>query len=180
MCIGMRAFRLLQSFQTPSGQLQTVVMLACHAKSCWKHAWRHLACTKAACKVLAVGCTLSTTLFPPSFRPLPTPSINTHPCHARTQVTKTGDVIEFYNAVFIPAVKAFVLALGAGKARLVPLPALAQPGTPLRLAGGLGSQAAAAQAALQRRAFSTPPAPDRSAACSGTSDFGTILGSSLL
>ncbi len=77
-------------------------------------------------------------------------------------MTKTGDVIEFYNAVFIPAVKAFVLALGAGRAKLVPLPALAQPGTPLRLPGSLGGgAAAAAQAALQRRAFSTPPAPDR-------------------
>ena len=33
-------------------------------------------------------------------------------------VTKTGDIIEFYNAVFIPTVKSFVLKLGSRKAQL--------------------------------------------------------------
>ena len=34
-------------------------------------------------------------------------------------VTKTGDIIEFYNTVFIPTVKQFVLQLGQKKAPLV-------------------------------------------------------------
>lgn len=33
--------------------------------------------------------------------------------------SKTGDIIEFYNAVFIPTVKAFVLKLGSRKAQLI-------------------------------------------------------------
>ena len=73
----------------------------------------------------------------------------------RLQVQKTGDVIEFYNAVFIPAVKAFVLALGAGKARLVQLPALAAPpGTPLRLGGRSASL-------LRPRCCTRAPSPRR-------------------
>ena len=39
-----------------------------------------------------------------------------------TQVDQTGDVIEFYNAVFIPSTKAFLLQLGNGTANLLPLP----------------------------------------------------------
>ena len=34
-------------------------------------------------------------------------------------VSKTGDIIEFYNAVFIATVKPFVLKLGSRKAQLV-------------------------------------------------------------
>ena len=37
-------------------------------------------------------------------------------------VTKTGDIIEFYNAVFIPTVKSFVLKLGSRKAQLTRCP----------------------------------------------------------
>jgi hypothetical protein len=49
------------------------------------------------------------------------------------QVEHTGDVIEFYNAVFIPATKAFLLQLGNGSTPLLPLPTLTVPGTPLRM-----------------------------------------------
>ena len=66
------------------------------------------------------------------------------------QVVKTGDVIEFYNAVFIPATKSFLLQLGNKTAPLAQLPALSVPGTPLRLGTPLGP-----------RSFSTPPAHDR-------------------
>ena len=58
--------------------------------------------------------------------------------NAAVQVLKTGDVIEFYNAVFIPEVKAFILKLGSRKAQLVrpQLPGPQVPGslrsTPLR------------------------------------------------
>ena len=34
-------------------------------------------------------------------------------------VSRTGDIIEFYNAVFIPTVKSFVLKLGSRKAQLI-------------------------------------------------------------
>ncbi|KAK9837434.1 hypothetical protein WJX81_002188 [Elliptochloris bilobata] len=67
------------------------------------------------------------------------------------QVVKTGDVIEFYNAVFIPAVKAFVLRLGSGKAALVRPPALSVPSTPSR-PGGFGAP---------HHLFGTPPPADR-------------------
>lgn len=67
-----------------------------------------------------------------------------------SQVVKTGDVIEFYNAVFIPATKAFLLQLGNKTARLMPLPTLSVPGTPLRMGPP-----------LQQRCYSTPPATER-------------------
>ena len=66
------------------------------------------------------------------------------------QVDQTGDVIEFYNAVFIPATKAFLLQLGNGSANLLPLPTLTLPGTPLH--GRLGSNP---------YRLATPPPPDR-------------------
>jgi hypothetical protein len=68
-------------------------------------------------------------------------------------VEKTGDVIEFYNAVFIPATKAFLLQLGNKTARLTPLPTLSVPGTPLRMG-----------APMQQRCYSTPPAENRGGA----------------
>ena len=77
----------------------------------------------------------------------------------RAQVVKTGDVIEFYNAVFIPAVKAFVLRLGSGKAALVRPPALSVPSTPSR-AGVFGG-------AHAHHLFGTPPAAERGAAALG-------------
>lgn len=63
---------------------------------------------------------------------------------------QTGDVIEFYNAVFIPSTKAFLLQLGNGSANLLPLPTLTMPGTPLRVGRNPYSLA-------------TPPPPDRAA-----------------
>lgn len=66
------------------------------------------------------------------------------------QVEQTGDVIEFYNAVFIPATKAFLLQLGNGSTPLLPLPTLTVPGTPLRMGASPYSLA-------------TPPPPDRAA-----------------
>ena len=66
------------------------------------------------------------------------------------QVDQTGDVIEFYNAVFIPSTKAFLLQLGNGTASLLPLPTLTMPGTPLH--GRLGSNP---------YGLATPPPPDR-------------------
>jgi hypothetical protein len=68
----------------------------------------------------------------------------------RAQVDQTGDVIEFYNAVFIPATKAFLLQLGNGSTPLLPLPTLTMPGTPLRMGASPYSLA-------------TPPPPDRAA-----------------
>ena len=66
------------------------------------------------------------------------------------QVEQTGDVIEFYNAVFIPATKAFLLQLGNGSTPLLPLPTLTVPRTPLRMGASPYSLA-------------TPPPPDRAA-----------------
>ena len=66
------------------------------------------------------------------------------------QVDQTGDVIEFYNAVFIPSTKAFLLQLGNGTANLLPLPTLTMPGTPLH--GRLASNP---------YSLATPPPPDR-------------------
>lgn len=43
-------------------------------------------------------------------------------------MVKTGDVIEFYNAVFIPATKSFLLQLGNKTAPLATLPTLSVPG----------------------------------------------------
>ena len=60
-------------------------------------------------------------------------------------------MIEFYNAVFIPATKAFLLQLGNKTATLAQLPTLSVPGTPLRMVG----------TPLGPRSFSTPPAHDR-------------------
>ena len=68
------------------------------------------------------------------------------------QVDQTGDVIEFYNAVFIPSTKAFLLQLGNGTANLLPLPTLTMPGTPLH--GRPGSNP---------YRLATPPPPDRAA-----------------
>ncbi|CAL5223875.1 g6466 [Coccomyxa viridis] len=65
-------------------------------------------------------------------------------------VDQTGDVIEFYNAVFIPSTKAFLLQLGNGTANLLPLPTLTMPGTPLH--GRLASNP---------YSLATPPPPDR-------------------
>lgn len=69
-----------------------------------------------------------------------------------TQVDQTGDVIEFYNAVFIPSTKAILLQLGNGTASLLPLPTLTMPGTPLH--GRPGSNP---------YGLATPPPPDRAA-----------------
>ena len=66
------------------------------------------------------------------------------------QVEQTGDVIEFYNAVFIPATKAFLLQLGNGSTPLLPLPTLTVTGTPLRMGASPYSLA-------------TPRPPDRAA-----------------
>ena len=70
--------------------------------------------------------------------------------HVPVQVEQTGDVIEFYNAVFIPSTKAFLLQLGNHSAALLPLPTLTMPGTPLRMGSNPYSLA-------------TPPPPDRAA-----------------
>ena len=59
-------------------------------------------------------------------------------------------MIEFYNAVFIPSTKAFLLQLGNGTANLLPLPTLTMPGTPLH--GRLASNP---------YSLATPPPPDR-------------------
>lgn len=59
-------------------------------------------------------------------------------------------MIEFYNAVFIPSTKAFLLQLGNHSAALLPLPTLTMPGTPLRMGSNPYSLA-------------TPPPPDRAA-----------------
>ena len=59
-------------------------------------------------------------------------------------------MIEFYNAVFIPSTKAFLLQLGNHSAALLPLPTLTMPGTPLRTGSNPYSLA-------------TPPPPDRAA-----------------
>lgn len=67
-----------------------------------------------------------------------------------TQVDQTGDVIEFYNAVFIPATKGFLLQLGNGTTNLLPLPTLTMPGTPLH--GRVGSNP---------YSLATPAPPDR-------------------
>lgn len=67
-----------------------------------------------------------------------------------TQVDQTGDVIEFYNAVFIPATKGFLLQLGNGTTNLLPLPTLTMPGTPLH--GRAGSNP---------YSLATPAPPDR-------------------
>ena len=40
-------------------------------------------------------------------------------CELELSVEQTGDIIEFYNSVFIPMVKPFVLQLGQRKAPLV-------------------------------------------------------------
>lgn len=42
-------------------------------------------------------------------------------------VSQTGDIIEFYNAVFIPTVKSFVLKLGSRKAPLIRSATLQNP-----------------------------------------------------
>ena len=42
-----------------------------------------------------------------------------HQANPELVISKTGDIIEFYNVVFIPAVKAFVLRLGSRKVQLV-------------------------------------------------------------
>jgi len=78
-------------------------------------------------------------------------------------VVKTGDVIEFYNAVFIPAVKAFVLRLGSGKAALVRPPALSVPGTQARPAAGLGGGGGGGAHHL----FGTPPPAEAAAGAAG-------------
>jgi len=77
-------------------------------------------------------------------------------------VVKTGDVIEFYNAVFIPAVKAFVLRLGSGKAALVRPPALSVPGTPARPVAGPGGGGGGTH-----HLFGTPPPAEAAAGASG-------------
>ena len=59
-------------------------------------------------------------------------------------------MIEFYNAVFIPSTKAFLLQLGNHSAALLPLPTLTMPGTPLRMGP-------------KPYSLATPPPPDRAA-----------------
>ena len=44
------------------------------------------------------------------------------------QVERSGDVIEFYNIVFIPSVKSFLLHLSQRRIPIVPPPKLPQPG----------------------------------------------------
>lgn len=43
------------------------------------------------------------------------------------QVERSGDVIEFYNNVFIPSVKVFLLHLSQRRIPIIPPPKLPQP-----------------------------------------------------
>lgn len=50
-------------------------------------------------------------------------------CSCASQVERSGDVIEFYNIVFIPSVKAFLLHLSQRSIPILRPPKMPQPGS---------------------------------------------------